>query len=74
MIAKITAKLKLVFDEATSKEDANGLTITVKHKGKEYSFMYKKGTYDIFNRYEEKDLKAQVRGMAVDCLDKFMEG
>ncbi len=72
MINRIVEKLKLVFDEVTSKEDANGLTITVKHKGQELSFMYKKGSYDVFNVYRDEDLRAQVNGMAVDCLTKFI--
>lgn len=75
MIEKIVAKLKLVFDKVTAIEDTNGLTVTVDHKGKQHSFIYKKGTYEgAFNLYDDNACFQQARGMAGDCIIKFMEG
>jgi len=73
-IEKITERLKLVFDEVAVMENNEGLTFTIKNKGKVKLFKYAKNTYEVpFNQYNEgnRGVEMQCAGMIADCLDEW---
>jgi len=73
-IEKIIARLDLVFDEVSYIENKEGLSITIKNKGKTKPIHYKAGTYEMpFEQYTDgnRGVEIQCSGIITDCVDEW---